>query len=135
MARENLFHCQLITPDAALADELVSSVVVTAHDGELGVLRDRAPLLCRLGVGGLRMQTPTGTRQFFIDGGFMQVYSNELVILTPQARPIDQIPVQDTQRQLKEWQEKTAHSLAEQETKDVEVRRLRAQLRLAVKNK
>ncbi len=62
-----------------------------AWDGEIGILPRRAPLLCRLGIGILRVTTEKETFHFFIDGGFGQMVDNKLTLLTEQARSADEI--------------------------------------------
>ncbi len=81
----------LITPERQVLEERVSAVVVPAHDGELGVLHDRGPLMCELGVGQLRYTQSGQTRRIFVDGGFAQVYDNHVTVLTSRAVPADQI--------------------------------------------
>jgi len=39
------FHCVVVTPEQQAADETVSQVILPAHDGEIGILTDRAPCL------------------------------------------------------------------------------------------
>ncbi|MCH8965656.1 MAG: F0F1 ATP synthase subunit epsilon, partial [Planctomycetes bacterium] len=73
MAGNKTFHCQLITPEAAMVDVRAEQVVFTAHDGEVGILLNRAPLLCKLGIGEMRVTTEQGTQRFYVDGGFAHV--------------------------------------------------------------
>ncbi len=78
-------HCAVITPDRQVLDVTARSAILPAHDGLVGVLRDRAPLLCKLGIGVLRLEVEGRERQVFIDGGFAQVLDNEVTVLTPTA--------------------------------------------------
>ena len=80
------FQCTVITPERRLFDAPADFVAMPAHDGEIGILRDRAPLVCKLGIGILRIQTGGDTHRIFVDGGFARMLENTLVILTPQAR-------------------------------------------------
>ena len=91
MAKDPIFRCSVITPEAAVLEAEVTSVVFPAHDGQIGVLRDRAPLLCKLGIGELRADTLDGLRRYFIDGGFAQVFENRVTVLTKRALPADAI--------------------------------------------
>ena len=81
----NTFRCQLITPERAMFDDAVGFAAVTAHDGEIGFLPKRAPLICRLGLGELRVQTNGETQHFFIDGGFAQMADDDFTVLTQRA--------------------------------------------------
>ena len=91
MARSDTFHCSVITPERAVLEADATSVVFPAHDGEVGILKNHAPLLYKLGVGVLRVKTPEGEQAFFIDGGFAQMVDNRLTLLTQQARPVAEI--------------------------------------------
>jgi len=63
----------VVTPERKVLEQTADAVVIPAHDGELGILRDRAPLMCELGIGQMRYQKGGATRRLFIDGGFAQV--------------------------------------------------------------
>lgn len=88
------FHCTVITPERVVLDCDADSVVFPAHDGEMGVLSHRAPLVCKLGIGPLRIVAPgdgggaadTTKHLLFVDRGFVQMLGNRLTILTEQAR-------------------------------------------------
>jgi|YNPNPStandDraft_1061719.scaffolds.fasta_scaffold88482_2 F-type H+-transporting ATPase subunit epsilon len=84
----------VVTPEQQVLDEYTSSVVFSAHDGEVGILPLRAPLLCELGVGQLRYQTGGTTRRLYIEGGFAEVMNNTVTVLTQRALPVDQITPQ-----------------------------------------
>ncbi|MBI4717738.1 MAG: ATP synthase F1 subunit epsilon [Planctomycetes bacterium] len=87
MAKSNTFRFSVITPERVVLECEATFVAFPAHDGEMGVLMNRAPLVCKLGIGGLRVESPQGDQTFFIDGGFAQVVENQLTVLTEQARP------------------------------------------------
>lgn len=108
MTKVDTFHCQLITPDAALLDTQASSVVLPAHDGEIGILRNRAPLLCKLGIGELRVTTTDGLGRFYVEGGFAHVADNEVTVLTPQALPAGQIDAAVVEKELAELHSRSA---------------------------
>jgi F-type H+-transporting ATPase subunit epsilon len=91
MAKEKSIHLVVITPERQVLDETADAVVIPAHDGELGVLRDRAPLVCELGVGQLRYSRAAQAERLFVDGGFAQVLDNQVTVLTSQAIPAQQI--------------------------------------------
>lgn len=102
MARTDTFECSVITPEEKVLECEATFVAFPAHDGEMGVLRKRAPLVCKLGIGTLRIETPApksdlkgaaGSHKqvLFVDGGFVQVFENRLTILTEQARRVDDL--------------------------------------------
>ncbi|MEM1446555.1 MAG: ATP synthase F1 subunit epsilon [Planctomycetota bacterium] len=80
------FHCTVVTPEAQVFDEDVSSVILPAHDGQMGVLALHAPMMVELGQGALTLTKASGgDTTLTIDGGFAQVQDNQLVVLADQA--------------------------------------------------
>src|SRR3954471_15209303 len=54
-SRPMAFQCTIVTPEQQLLDESARQAIIPAHDGLIGVLTDRAPLLVKLGVGKLEV--------------------------------------------------------------------------------
>jgi F-type H+-transporting ATPase subunit epsilon len=81
----------LITPERELLRTSAESVVIPAHDGELGILPGRAPLMCELGAGQLRYSAGGRTQRFVVDGGFAQVADGKVTVLTNRAFAAEEI--------------------------------------------
>ncbi len=81
----------VVTPERQVIEETAEAVVIPAHDGELGVLPQRAPLMCELGIGQLRYQKAGQTHRMFIDGGFAQIHENRVIVLTQDAAAAEDI--------------------------------------------
>lgn len=75
----------VITPERQALDASVDAITIPAHDGELGILYNRAALMCELGIGQLRYRAGGQTKRMFIDGGFAQGLRNEITVLTKDA--------------------------------------------------
>ena len=131
MASTATFHCQLITPEEALLDSQANCVVVTAHNGEVGILRNRAPLLSKLGIGELRVTTPEGTQQFYVDGGFVHVLDNEVTVLTPHAVPARELDAEQAERELSQLRQIEAGSGEDAGSRATKILRAKAKIRLA----
>lgn len=83
---DNTFLLEVVTPEKLVLSEEVQFVVVPAVEGELGVLRNHAPLVCGITVGVMRYTLPDGTRRNVAVGeGFMEVIDNEVKVLTETA--------------------------------------------------
>jgi len=119
-------HVVVITPERQVVDQPADSVVIPAHDGELGILRDRAALMCELGIGQLRYTHDHETGRMFIDGGFAQVFENRVTVLTKRALPVDAI----TPEVIKNAEEDVAAHVGTEA--DTVAERERAQRRLSV---
>lgn len=99
---KNTFHCSVITPERAVLEAEATFVAFPAHDGEVGILPNRAPLLYRMGIGELRVESSAGNHVLFVAGGFAQMVENRLTLLTEQAKRIDEINPAAVERALAE---------------------------------
>lgn len=105
---ERTIRCRVVTPTEELIDEPAIYASVPAWDGLFGVMHDRAPIICNLGIGELRIDFPETTheqgssRTFFINGGFARVSNNELTVLADIAIPVEQLTVTDAKAELAE---------------------------------
>jgi len=133
MAGHKTFHCQLITPEAAMVDVHADQVVFTAHDGEVGILLNRAPLLCKLGVGELRVTTEQGTQRFYVDGGFAHVIGNEVTILTERALAAEDIDSAEARQELADLAKPGERTLENAQRRELMKRRARVKIKLAKK--
>jgi F-type H+-transporting ATPase subunit epsilon len=102
MARTDTFHCSVITPERAMLEADATFVAFPAHDGEVGILPHRAPLLFKMGAGELRVESPQGNLILFVDGGFAQMVENRLTLLTEVAKRLEEIDPAAIERQLTE---------------------------------
>ena len=128
MAHADTFHCQVITPEAAVLDVQASAVVITAHDGKTGILRNRAPLLCKLGIGELRVTTAEATHHYYVEGGFAHLVDNELTLLTAQAISCGEIDRAAAEKELAEAQDKPE---ANADRRSLNISRAKTKIRLA----
>jgi F-type H+-transporting ATPase subunit epsilon len=72
----------VVTPERAVLDERADMVILPMVDGELGVQRGRAALVGRLGKGQLRVKRGSETKVWHLEGGFAQVRSDVVTVLT-----------------------------------------------------
>ena len=80
-----MLNVSVISPEAVVYEGTTDSVVVPAHDGEVGILTGHAPMMALLGKGVLRLGGATGGQQFNVDGGFLQVVDNTVRVVTEKA--------------------------------------------------
>jgi F0F1-type ATP synthase epsilon subunit len=113
---QKTFHCALIDPTGKLLDCRTTSVVFPAHDGLIGVLYDHVPMLCRLGLGIMKVTTTSADQyegpsqadvRFFVDGGFALVASNSVMVIAYDALALQGVKPEKMQSLL----EKTARNL------------------------
>jgi len=83
---DSTFLLEVVTPEKLVLSEEVQFVVVPAVEGELGVLKNHAPLVCGIAVGVMRYTLADGSRRNVAIGeGFMEVIDNEVKVLTETA--------------------------------------------------
>ena len=80
------FKCDIVTPDREVFQDTVTGVILPAHDGQVGLLTNRAPMLVRLGTGTLTVHTASGDKAFTVSGGVAQMKDNKLTVLTESAK-------------------------------------------------
>jgi F-type H+-transporting ATPase subunit epsilon len=131
MARTDTFHCSVITPERAVLEAEATQVVFPAHDGEVGILRGRAPLLYKMGSGLLRLEGPEGDRSLFVDGGFAQMVDNRLTILTEQAKEVSELDRAAAERALAEARQMPMGTDSQFAARQRAVESARAQIKLA----
>ncbi len=126
------FQCVVVTPEEQAFDQTVTQAVIPAHDGLIGILSSRAPILLKIGVGPLRVDLPGGeSRHFLIDGGIAQMKDNLLTILTSSAIPASAI---DAETARAEYNEALARRITDDksfEQRDHDLRKAQAKMALA----
>jgi F-type H+-transporting ATPase subunit epsilon len=78
-------RCIVVTPEQTVLDDRASFVALPLHDGEIGIARGHSPLIGRLGFGEMRVRQGDVTKDFYVDGGFVQVADNVVSVLTNRA--------------------------------------------------
>lgn len=77
------FRIVLLTPTARLLECRCGSVVLPAHDGQVGILRNHCPMLSELGFGIMQVREIADRPDafFIINGGFVRVSENHVTVL------------------------------------------------------
>ncbi|MCP4885809.1 MAG: ATP synthase F1 subunit epsilon [Rubripirellula sp.] len=122
-------RCVVVTPERTELDREADHVSLPMFDGELGVLKGRAPLIGRLGYGTLRLQTAAGPERYFVDGGFAQVENDVVNILTSRAIPVDLLDGDEARAELDAAQDMPGKTPEEMQVKELATRRARGKVR------
>jgi len=77
------FRVVLLTPKAKLLDARVGSLIVPAHDGQMGILRNHCPTLSELGTGIMQVHeiADRPDAYYVIEGGFVRISENHVTVL------------------------------------------------------
>lgn len=132
MASTGALHCSVITPEERVVDTKATSIILPAHDGQIGIMKDRAPLLCELGIGVLHIEGGAGEAQdYYVDGGFAQVLNNEVTVLTEQAAPASKLSRAEAQKELTVAESMPISDEASSVARTRAINRAKVKLRLA----
>jgi len=83
---ENTFMLEIVTPERILFKDEVDFMVAPAVGGEVGIMKNHAPLVAALNIGVLRYNDSKGVeKKVAISGGFMEVIDNTGRILAETA--------------------------------------------------
>ena len=86
------FKFELVSPERILFSGDVVSVIVPSVEGEMTVLAGHAPLVATLKAGIVFVQTTESNgKEFFINGGLVEVNQNSTTILAEQGRFIEDV--------------------------------------------
>ncbi|MEI7813900.1 MAG: ATP synthase F1 subunit epsilon [Coriobacteriia bacterium] len=86
--------CEIVTPESILYTNEVQMVVATTPEGEIGILPLHAPIVTTLAPGEVRLRfgdTAADWEFFSINGGYLQVHEDKVIILADAAVPLSQI--------------------------------------------
>ena len=125
---------RVVTPKGAKVETTVSGVTAPGVVGELGILPGHRPLLTALGIGELEFQCDNGKNWLSVNGGFMEVHDDLVVIITETAETPTEIDVERAQKALDAAKAElgTIDATREEAIKMVEDTIKRAENRIAV---
>jgi len=129
-ADSKTFSCSVVTPEKVVLECEASFVALPAHDGEIGLLRSRAPIVCKLAIGKLRVETESGMEVFYVDGGFAEMADNQLTVLTEDARRATEIDRGEVEELLEKARAIEATDPVARHEREKAIERARMQLRV-----
>jgi F-type H+-transporting ATPase subunit epsilon len=90
---DKTFVLTVVTPERRVFQETVNMVIVHTVDGEMGVLPGHIPLIAPLAIGPMRIKTGDDERKAAINGGFIEVTAEQVIILSESAEMAEEIDV------------------------------------------
>lgn len=121
---EDTFMLEIVTPEQILFKDEVQFLVAPSVEGELGVLKNHAPLISALKIGVLRYKDSSGVqKKMALSGGFVEVVDNVARVLAETAENGEKIDV----LRAKAAKERAEKRLAQ---RDEDVNHVRAQMSL-----
>ncbi|HQL43163.1 MAG TPA: ATP synthase F1 subunit epsilon, partial [Spirochaetota bacterium] len=120
-------NCNVLTPERQIYEGQIDFAVVQAYDGEMGFLYNHAPLISELGTGEIRLRIGDNTEYFYVDGGFVEIKNNSLIILAQEAAIKQELKADELEAKIKEISAlPRPERYAERLTIDIELKKLKA---------
>ena len=119
MARTLL--CEIVTPESILYTNEVRMVVATTAEGEIGILPLHAPIVTTLAPGEVRLRFGDSSADwefFSINGGYLQVHEDKVIVLADAAVSLSQIDAERARESTKLIKERLKELPAECEERD-----------------
>jgi F-type H+-transporting ATPase subunit epsilon len=123
--------CTVVTPGQTALETKADFVALPLFDGEIGIAANHSPLIGRLGYGEMRIKSGGQTLVYYVDGGFVQVADNVVVVLTSRSLPAASLDAQAAELQLQSALARPAGTPELQEIRQRLVAQARAQIRTA----
>jgi len=77
------FKIEIVNPEKSfLVKEDVSEVVVSAFEGEMGILKDHISIISFLKPGVIKILSKSGDENYYVEDGIVEFKNNNLSILT-----------------------------------------------------
>jgi len=91
------FILEIVTPDHLAYSGEVESLTVRGVEGDLGILPGHIPMVTPLQVAPLVIKTGKKTSQIAVNGGFVEVRKDKVVVLAESAEAAEEIDLQRAQ--------------------------------------
>src|SRR5262245_466953 len=125
-------NLEVITPERLVLREEVDEVVAPGLNGELGILPDHTPLISQLKTGVLSYRQGNQNRRMHVSGGFVEVASDNVSILSDVAEKSEEIDVKRAERAKERAERRLATRGEETDINRAELKLQRAQARIQV---
>lgn len=88
---------EIVTPDRKVFEEQVKMVIAKGVEGELGILPNHIPFVTALKIGPLVAKMDAGDQVIAVNGGFLEVRKDKVIVLADSAELPDMIDVDRAQ--------------------------------------
>jgi F-type H+-transporting ATPase subunit epsilon len=128
----NTMTLDILTPERGVCCVPVDMVIARAVDGEVGILRNHAPLVVALDIAPLRYRQDGEEHQVSVCGGFMEVRDNRITVMAPSAETETEIDIRRASEARARAEERLARISPETDVSRAELALRRAMVRLNI---
>ena len=86
----NTMQFDLVSPERRLASLEVTAVLIPGADGDLTAMPGHAPVITNLRPGILKVESPEGSTDYVVTGGFAEI-GEGLSVLAERALPLEEL--------------------------------------------
>ena len=72
---------EIITPEEQIFNGEITSVRLPGKNGEFEILNNHAPIISTLNKGEIKVLTTSGSKNFEINGGVIEMKKNKIIVL------------------------------------------------------
>jgi F-type H+-transporting ATPase subunit epsilon len=119
-------HLEIVTPEKLALREQVDEVTLPGLGGEIGILPNHTSLISQLKTGVLTYRQGNERREMHVSGGFAEVLSDRVSVLSDVAERPDEIDVE----RARQARERAERRLSQQVSGTADIDFRRAQLKL-----
>ena len=98
-------HLKIVTPDGSFFDDQVDSLIVRGLEGDLAILKGRAPIVTPLKIGKVRIFQNGVEKVAAVTDGYISSANNNITIVTDAAEWPDEIDVKRAEEAKKKAEE------------------------------
>lgn len=84
----------ILSPERRVLQVEADSVVIPALNGEMGIMKDHAPLAAELTAGEIRLRKGDVVDHFAVSGGYVEVQDNKITVFAETAEMAQEIDVE-----------------------------------------
>ncbi|MDR1925987.1 MAG: ATP synthase F1 subunit epsilon [Planctomycetaceae bacterium] len=131
-------RCLIVTPEKTVLDVEAGFVVLPLYDGEYGILPKHLPVVARMGAGDVRIHSEQQDNKpvcFYVEGGFVEVLDDTIVVMSLLAIPVNELDVKKAEIQLQKAIDRPASTPELARIREEQLYNRRARLKTAQKYK
>ncbi|MGQ0506508.1 MAG: F0F1 ATP synthase subunit epsilon [Myxococcaceae bacterium] len=111
---------EIVTPEKRVVSMQADEAIVPGARGLFGVRPGHTPFLSLMEPGGLTIKDAGNTQTYFVEGGFVEVTNDKVLVLADAAEPVAAIDVEKARQRLIQANEKLRGLSAEDTRFEIE---------------
>lgn len=119
---------EIVSPERVLYASDADMIIAQTPEGEIGILPLHTPIVSVLDIGEVRVKHKDRIDYFFVDGGFVEVIEDKVIVLADNAQPVSEIE----ESEVKKTREEVEKAIKEAREKGENVEDLQKALKKSI---